>query len=166
MDQTTTGIDILLGLFDLSQGQLREAYADIPDDRMADAFPGIVNHPAWTLTHLIAAAGGIAAVLGDPAPGSSPDELARFGPGSKPVADRSAYEPKVALLERLASRHAHAARVVRERHAERFPLPPPPPFTNFAPTAGNIASYLLACHEPYHLGQLMVWRRAAGLGKA
>ncbi len=32
------------------------------------------------------------------------------------------------------------------------------------PTVGHAAVYFMASHEMYHLGQLSVWRNAAGIG--
>jgi hypothetical protein len=33
------------------------------------------------------------------------------------------------------------------------------------PTAGDFVAYLLSGHLAYHLGQLVAWRAAAGLGR-
>ena len=33
------------------------------------------------------------------------------------------------------------------------------------PTAGDFAAYLLSSHLAYHLGQLVAWRAAVGLGR-
>jgi hypothetical protein len=33
------------------------------------------------------------------------------------------------------------------------------------PTSGDFVAYLLAGHLAYHLGQLVAWRAAAGLGR-
>jgi hypothetical protein len=33
------------------------------------------------------------------------------------------------------------------------------------PTAGDFVAYLLSSHLAYHLGQLVAWRAAAGLGR-
>ncbi len=153
----------LLDLFDDTLRQAERAAADIPDERMAEQPGGMVNHPAWTLSHLATSAEGILILMGDPPRAGAMDEFTRFGPGSTPSADRSSYASKAEILERLRSRHARAAELVRTRHATRFPEPAPEPLRQFGPIVGPLAIYLLAAHEPYHLGQLSQWKRGAGI---
>ena len=156
-------IELLLGAFADSLRQVERAVADIPDDRMAFQPPGIVNHPAWTLSHLATAAGGVLVLMGDPGSPGLMEDFARFGSGSTPSPDRAFYSSKAEMLERLRSRHARATELVRSRHGARFNQAPPDPFGRFGHAIGPIAAYLLASHEPYHIGQISQWRRLAGL---
>jgi len=162
---TTTNpmIDAVLDLYAMTLDDVNKAVADIPDSRMTEQPSALVNHPAWTLSHLGVAAALICQLLDEPLTDAAPDELTRFGPGSKPVADSSQYSAKAALLATLRERHARAVAAVRAKHAEWFDRPPPEPFRKFAPTIGRIVVYLLAAHESYHLGQLRQWRRVAGI---
>ena len=156
-------LDLILNIFSGTLQQVSAAVADIPDSLLAEQPDGLVNHPAWTLSHLNTAAGFIIQLLGGTDSIPSPDEAKSFGPGSTPTADRTLYRSKSDLLAQLSHRHALAEAIVRERHAAHFPRETPPQLRNFAPTIGRIIVYLLATHESYHLGQLQQWRRAAGL---
>ena len=130
--------------------------------------PGtIVNHPAWTLSHLNAYAGVLLSMLEDPSvpPPTADAEMERFGYGTTPVPDRAAYATKRELLDRFRDRNARLAAVVAEKHSELFPRPSPEKFHPHAPTIGHIAITLLVAHPPHHLGQLKQWRRAAGIAE-
>lgn len=161
---TQSHLDLILQVFSDSLQQVTDALADVPDERLAEQPAGIVNHPAWTLSHLNTAAGFIIQLLGGTDGVPTPDEARSFGPGSTPLPERALYGGKADLLASLRKRHALAETIVRERHAEYFPRETPPQLRRFAPTFGRIIVYLLATHESYHLGQLMQWRKAAGFG--
>jgi hypothetical protein len=151
---------------------LLDAVEDVPESRMTEQ-PGvvgggaIVNHPAWTLSHLNAYAGTLLSMLDDPSVPTADAEMERYGYGTTPVADRAAYATKQELLERFRDRNARLAGVVADKHADYFPRPSPEKFRPYSPTIGHIAITLLVAHPPHHLGQLKQWRRAAGMaGKA
>lgn len=169
-DRTDPTIELALQLYKDTHKQVREACWDIPDERMAEQFPGIPNHPAWTLSHLWLSSAFVLKLLGvDTTPADdaeSRDAMARFGPGSIPVPDASAYEKRDPLLSRLESLHMQVDNAVRERHAEYFDKPSPEFLRQFSPTLGRIILYLIAAHESYHLGQLVLWKKAAGIQKA
>ncbi len=156
-------IELMLNVFSDHLTWLEEAVADIPDERFAEQPGGVVNHPAWTLSHLSANAAFLLSLLDEPEGASSDEENKQFGNGSIPVTNRSLYASKSDLLETLTRRHELVDSAVRAKHAEYFGRPTPEKLREFAPTIGRIAVYLLASHESYHLGQLMQWRRAAGL---
>lgn len=160
-----TTIEILLNVFSDHLTWLEEAVADIPDERFAEQPGGIVNHPAWTLSHLNAANGALLGMLDEPEGASAGEENEQFGPGTIPVTDRGKYASKSELLETLKRRHQLLDAAVRVKHAEYFQRPSPEFLQSFSPTIGPIATYLLASHESYHLAQLMPWRRAAGFKK-
>ncbi|MDX2147894.1 MAG: DinB family protein [Planctomycetota bacterium] len=155
-------LEDVLGVYADTLKHIREFMESIPDERMAEQPGGVINHPAWTLGHLHSASGLLLTLL-DAAPPAPAEESRKFGPGSKPVADRSAYASKESLLASLMERHVQVEAAVRANHRSHFPKPPPEFLRAFAPTVGRISIYLLAAHEPYHLGQLMPWKRAAGL---
>jgi hypothetical protein len=158
-------IGAILDIHAMVTGFLIDAVEDVPESRMAEQPGVIVNHPAWTLSHLNAYAGALLSMLDDPSVGG-PDadaEMERFGFGTRPVPDRAAYAPKRELLDRFRGRSARLAAVVAEKHADYFPRTSPPKFHPHAPTLGHIAITLLVTHPPHHLGQLRQWRRAAGI---
>ena len=158
-------IGAILNIHAMINGFLNEAVEDVPESRMT-AQPGtIVNHPAWTLSHLNAYAGVLLSMLDDPSVPAADAEMARFGYGTKPVPDHAAYATKRELLDRFRGRNARLAAVVAEKHSDYFPRSSPEKFHPYSPTIGHIAITLLVAHPPHHLGQLRQWRRAAGIAE-
>lgn len=160
-----TAIDLMLGVFRDHLTWLEDTVADIPDERLAEQPGGVVNHPAWTLSHLNATLCFLLGLLDETEGDSAEEENKKYGNGSIPVTDRSQYASQSELLATLKQRHELVDSAVRAKHREYFSRPTPEKLREFAPTIGRIAIYLLASHESYHLGQLMQWRRAAGFKK-
>jgi hypothetical protein len=154
---------ILLRTFSDSLSQTEKLYADIPDARMAEQPHGIRNHAAWSLAHLVMAHDFTLMALGKP--GMCPQEWAvNVGPNSTPIADRAAYPAtKDQMLDMLRKQHAAIEAAVQAAPMSHYDTPSPEFARAFAPTLGHIVSYMLATHEPYHLAQVIVWKRAAGL---
>lgn len=159
-------IGTILDLHAMINGFLIDTVQDVPDSRMTEQPGPIINHPAWTLSHLNAYAGLLLSMLDDPAGSTADAEMERFGYGTTPVPDRAAYAMKDDLLERFRARNARLAAVVAEKHADYFSRPAPARFQPYSPTIGHIAITLLVAHPPHHLGQLKQWRRAAGLARS
>ena len=160
-------IGAILNIHAMINGFLIGAVEDVPESRMTEQPGAIVNHPAWTLSHLNAYAGVLLSMLGDPSVGgaAADAEMERFGYGTTPVPDRAAYATKRELLDRFRDRNARLAAVVAEKHSDYFPRPSPEKFHPYSPTIGHIAITLLVAHPPHHLGQLRQWRRAAGIAE-
>lgn len=156
-------IGVILDLHAMIHGFIIQAVEDVPQARMAEQPGMIVNHPAWTLAHLIAYDGLLLSMLDDTSVPTAAAEMDRYGYGTTPVPDPAAYATKSELLARFSERHKRLASVVAERHADYFPRPAPARYQPHAPTIGHIATILLIAHGPHHLGQLRQWRRAAGL---
>jgi len=163
-------IGAILSIHAMINGFLLDATQDVPESRMTEqpALVGggaIVNHPAWTLSHLNAYSGTLLSMLDDPSvPSATADaEMVRHGYGTTPVADPAAYATRRELLDRFRERNARLAAVVADKHADYFPRPSPEKFHPYSPTIGHIAITLLVAHPPHHLGQLRQWRRAAGI---
>ncbi len=165
MQESHGTIGAILDIHTMIHKFLFEAVADIPESRMTEQPGGIVNHPAWTLSHLNAYAGTLLSILDDRSVGgpTADAEMERYGYGTKPTADRAAYATKRELLDRFRERNARLTEVVAEKHAEYFPRASPEKFHPYSPTIGHIAITLLVAHPPHHLGQLRQWRRAAGI---
>lgn len=166
-DDSYDAIGAMLDIHAMVHGFLIEAVEDVPESRMTEQPGSIVNHPAWTLSHLNAYAGMLLSMLDDPSvpPGAADTEMERFGYGTTPVPDRAAYATKRELLDRFRDRTARIAAVVAEKHSDYFPRPSPEKFQPYSPTIGHIAITLLVAHPPHHLGQLRQWRRAAGIAE-
>ena len=160
-------MNTILSIHAMVHGFLLESVEDVPESRMTEQPGGIVNHPAWTLSHLNAYAGTLLSMLDDPSvpPSTAEAEMERYGYGTTPVADRAAYATKRELIERFRDRTARLGAVVAHKHADYFPRPAPEKFRPHSPTLGHIAITLLVTHPPHHLGQLRLWRRAAGIAE-
>lgn len=158
-------IGAILNVHAMICGFLIECVEDVPESRMTEQFGGIVNHPAWTLSHLNAYAGVLLSMLDDPSVPTADAEMERFGYGTTPVPERPAYATKREMLDRFRDRNAHLAAVVAEKHSDYFPRRSPEKFHPYSPTIGHIAIALLVAHPPHHLGQLRQWRRAAGIAE-
>lgn len=158
-------IGAILNIHAMVHEFLFEAVQDVPESRMTEQPGPIVNHPAWTLSHLNAYAGLLLSMLDDPSVPTADAEMKRFGYGATPVPDRAAYATKGELLDRFRDRNARVAAVVADKHADYFPSPTPEKFRSYSPTIGHIALILLVAHPPHHLGQLKQWRRAAGISE-
>jgi hypothetical protein len=155
----------ILSIHAMITGFLLDAVDDVPESRMTEQPGAIVNHPAWTLSHLNAYAGMLLAMLDDPSVGraTADAEMERYGYGTTPVPDPAVYATKRELLQQFKDRNARLATVVADRHAIYFPKASPEKFHPYSPTIGHIAFTLLVAHPPHHLGQLKQWRRAAGI---
>lgn len=174
---TYDAVPAILSIHAMVNGFIADLIEPIPEPRMTEQPGGpekIVNHPAWTLSHLNAYAALLLSMLTDPsAPNTAAattttaadaeSEMARFGYGTTPIPSAAAYAPKRELLDTFKQRNALLAAAVAERHADAFPRPAPQKFQPHAPTIGHLAVTLLVAHPAHHLGQLKQWRRAAAL---
>jgi hypothetical protein len=151
-----------LNSYRLTLDYLRRLVVDVSDDDFARQPQGVANHPAWIIGHLTFSCQAIGGELGL-MPWLADDWKDRFGTGSQPTADRTAYPTKAELLtaiedgqKRLASRlialgdSGMAVMLPDERYRETFP------------TLGHAVVHILGGHAAVHVGQLSVWRRAAG----
>lgn len=156
-------VGAILDVHRMVVGLILKVVDDVPESRMTEQPGTLVNHPAWTLSHLNAYAGVLLSMLDDPSVPMADAEMDRFGYGTTPVPDPAAYAPKRELLHLFKERNERLAAVVVERHADYFPRPAPEKYQLFSPTLGHIAITLLVTHPPDHLGQLRHWRRVAGI---
>ncbi len=156
-------IGAILNIHEMVSGFIVGVVKDIPESRMTEQPGLIVNHPAWTLSHLNAYAGVLLSMLDDASVPTADEEMEGFGYGTTPVPDPAAYATKRELLDRFEDRNARLAAVVAAKHAHYFPRRSPEKFRPYSPTIGHIAITLLVAHPPHHLGQLRQWRRAAGI---
>ena len=160
-------IGAILSIHAMINGFLLDAVEDVSESRMTEQPGGIVNHPAWTLSHLNAYSGTLLSMLDDPSVGgaTADAEMERYGYGTTPVADRAAFATKRELLDLFRDRNARLAAAVADKHADYFPRASPAKCHPSSPTIGHIAITLLVAHPPHHLGQLKQWRRAAGIAE-
>ena len=74
----------ILDIHAMIHGFLIKAVEDVPESRMTDQPGAIVNHPAWTLSHLNAYAGVLLSMLGDPSVGGRQPTPRWSGSGMAP----------------------------------------------------------------------------------
>ena len=137
---------------------------DVSAEQMAEQPGGVINHPAWSLGHLVMAADGLGQMLG--LESNVPEGWSEtFKTGGEPSGDLSAYPDKEEILEALREHHARNTEAVKNIDASRFAEPNPNEESYF-PTLGDMIVFLMTGHEMDHLGQIAAWRRAMGLGAA
>ncbi|MGH9776007.1 MAG: DinB family protein [Candidatus Acidiferrales bacterium] len=146
--------------------------ADLTADQMCQQPHGVVNHPAWSLGHLVFSSVGLLRFLGhDASPPVGWEEAAFAGAGGIPSSDPSGFPSKDELLSTLESLHDRVTTAVKAADAATLAatLATPHPYEGarkYFPTLGDHIVYLMTLHEMDHLGQLAAWRRAMGLGPA
>ncbi len=156
-------IEALLSSHAYTTRWIVDAVADIAERDRARLFPGIANHPAWTLGHLIFSAQSIGGEL-EVAPWLDASWQARFGQGSVPIDDADAYPPLAFLVVDLRACAKQLQAHLAARGADFLAQPlPDVRFRALLPTRGHAALQVLVGHTAFHAGQLAVGRRAAGL---
>lgn len=154
----------VLKAFRFTQQYAEMLLADITEEEMTSIpHPGM-NHPAWILGHLTLGAGLAAQLLGGEL---TTDEawMEKFGPGSTPISDRSAYPTKAELIEKLTEAYTKADERVSQATEGQLSAPNETPFFQEQfPTIEDLLTHLLTTHASMHLGQLSAWRRCLGKG--
>lgn len=134
------------------------------------AGPGLENHPAWTLGHLVTGANLVARELGlaDDLPEGWADLFQRRGPGDPrlPEPDPARYPSREEVLAELRRQHERVSRAWRELPAGRWAEVEDWAFGRDLPARSDATLFLALSHEAMHLGQLAAWRRAEGLPSA
>jgi len=137
--------------------------------------PGLENHPAWTIGHLVTGSDMLAEDLGLERELSKEwrELFERRGPGDPRVPDpaRDAYPPMTTLLAELERQHARVELAWRTRldargESTELDVPIEWRFGDMLPSLGDATMFLAVTHEAMHLGQLASWRRARGLPSA
>ena len=139
---------------------------DLSAEQMAEQPGGVVNHPAWSLGHLVVSSDHLGKLLG--LESDLPDGWSEiFKTGGEPSDDASAYPSKDEILGALKEQHARNTEAVKNLDASRFAEPHPDEGAReHFPTIGDMIIFLMTSHEMDHLGQIAAWRRAMGLGSA
>lgn len=123
-----------------------------------------LNHPAWILSHLVAYAPIVTALLrGD---GFADPIDHRHGLKSEVSDDPNEYLPRVALIEEFLRTHDQAQAAL-EQTTEPI-LSRPNPLERWRakhPLSAHMVVTLMVKHEAFHLGQLSAWRRGMGLAR-
>jgi len=153
----------LVGSFDRSLAFMRELVADLSDEEMILQPPGVPNHAAWTLGHVIHSCQAIAGELGV-MPWLPDNWETQFGYGSAPATGPDSQgSHKAALLESLADAGNRLRAVLLATDEGRLKDPLPDEKTReILPTLGDALLQVVSAHTAFHAGQLAAWRRAIG----
>ena len=144
--------------FDTTLEFVEQSVADLSEQQMVEQPPGVPNHGAWTLGHVIVSCQGMAAELGVE-PWLPDDWESLFGYGSTPSPDHAPYPAKVELLAMLADAAGRLRQTLLA--ADASVLGRRLPDETF-PTMRDLLLQVVVAHTAYHAGQLAVWRRAIG----
>lgn len=156
---------MMLDLSAFQRGYLSLLVKDIPETLMTAQFPGVPNHPTWHLGHLAVVYDGMTGMLGG-AKTLDDSWQGRYGMGSTPVADASAYPTKAEIVRIYDERREALLQAFDVASPERFMSANPiPSLVERLPTIGHMTIFAMLTHESMHLGQIAVWRNAAGLGQ-
>jgi uncharacterized damage-inducible protein DinB len=147
--------------------QLRYALAlvaDLTDEQFVTRPGGNMNHPAWILGHVAAYHPvTIQLLAGEPVDDPKHDPLFGFA-GQGPVDNIAAYGSKQALVSRFETGHEQVAQALLAAKPEAFKQSPSlERWAKMYPTVEFMLPDLLIFHESMHIGQISIWRRAAGL---
>ena len=151
-------------LYKFNLGVAGRLVADLTPEQMVLQPSGAVNHPAWSLGHLVLSANGLAMFLG--LESDVPQDWHKtFATGGIPSGDAADYPSKDDLLAALAAQHERNTEAVLRADPAWFATPHPDERRRrYFPTVGDIVTFLMTSHEASHLGQVSAWRRAAGIG--
>ena len=139
---------------------------DVSAEQMVGQPNGVVNHPAWSLGHLVVAANSLGQVLG--LTSNLPDGWDKtFATGGEPSALVSDFPSKEEILGALKEQHERNTEAIKNIDPTSLAAPHPnEDMRSYFPTVGDMVVFLMTGHEMDHLGQIAAWRRAMGLGPA
>jgi hypothetical protein len=147
--------------------QLRYAQAlvaDLTDEQFVLRPGGNMNHPALILGHLAKYHSVTVQLLnGQPVDDPKNDPLFGFA-GQGPVDNIRPYGSKDKIVSWFSEGHENVAQALLAAQPEAFKQQPSlERWAKMYPTVEFMLPDLLIFHESMHIGQISIWRRAAGL---
>jgi hypothetical protein len=144
---------------------------DVPEEQMYRSFgPGLENHTAFTLGHLVIASALVAEELEEPysVPKDWDDLFRRRGPGDarRPGPFKVGMPSCRDLLSELERKHRIVESLILGLSDEALGRRVKWRFDSHYPSLADYLHFMCVTHEAMHLGQLAAWRRAAGLDSA
>lgn len=137
---------------------------DLTDAQMLMRPGGNMNHPAWILGHVCIYHPIVPALLrGDSFDDPADNPLYGFR-GRGALSDPELYGCKEAQIQRFVDGHEAVAQALLSATPEQLSRRPNlARWSEHYPTVEFMLPDLLLHHESCHIGQLSIWRRAAGL---
>lgn len=144
--------------------QLDRVAADLDETHVALQPMAGVKTAGWLLGHL-AVTGDFALRLCGHKPVCPPEWRALFNPGTQPSEDAAVYPSVAALRDSAHAVYAKLCAAVPDADPDLLAVENPyVPARGSFPRARDFVGYMISGHLGYHLGQLVAWRAAAGLG--
>lgn len=144
---------------------------DIPDNQMTfSPSKGLVNHPAFTIGHLISGSVLVAKKLGEEIEMKENWQalFLRKGPGDPrlPHQNNELYPTKAELMKEYSRLHKKVKELLNELKTEDLEKENNWRFNTHLPTLLDYLFFMCINHEAMHLGQLAAWRREMGMESA
>ncbi|MCB9064608.1 MAG: DinB family protein [Chitinophagales bacterium] len=157
--------------YDFNLEFARSLVADLTEEQMT-VIPaaGLVNHPAFTLGHLVTGSAMMIEDLGGEyiIPEGWNELFLRKGPGDPtlPNKDTNKYPSKMELMNELEHQHNKLKEFITTLPESKYQEPIKWRFSKYMPTIMDLLVFMCISHESMHLGQLSAWRRAMQLPSA
>ena len=139
---------------------------DLSTGQMVQQPNGVVNHPAWSLGHLVVSANHLGQLVGLESH-CRPDGMRR----SRAAASRAGGTHRPIPRRTSSWRSSRQSTNATARPWQRWTRPSsanhtPTRVCEVLPYGCDMVIFLMTSHEMNHLGQVAAWRRAMGLGSA
>ena len=163
--------DLLYKQLSFNEEYARKLVADLKEEEMTQIpAAGLINHPAWTLGHLISGRALLAEDLGAEffIPVGWSELFLRKGPGDPraPASNTELYPKKDELLRELHNQGEALKPLLLNLRPHQLEESFQWRFQSCFPSLGDMLLFMCANHEAMHLGQLAAWRRAMELPSA
>jgi len=161
---------ILINGFRLNLDYTVKLVEDVPDNQMAVQPMGFINHPKFTIGHLVSATALTEELLGEHyiVPRGWDELFRRKGPGDPqlPEINSAKYPHKDELLQVLNQKANNVIRLIEITDPSRFKEKCKWKLHRYMPSVGDVLYFQCHIHHSWHIGQLAEWRRLMGYDSA
>jgi hypothetical protein len=162
-------VELMARILDFNLAYANLLVRDLDESQMSrSGGPGVENHPAFTLGHLVLAAARTRTMLGAEmdVPAGWDLMFDREGPGDRRLPFVGEYPTREELTRELGRQtellKASLAGATDEQLADGVVWR----YSDRLPSTRDAAGFMTMTHAAIHLGQLAAWRRAMGLKAA
>ena len=161
----------IINQYDFNLAFAKQLVKDLSVEQMTmSSGKGLVNHPAFTLGHLVSGSAMMAEDLGGSfsMPDGWKELFLRKGPGDSTLPEENAelYPKKDELLNELERQHNLVKQIAINYPMKKWSEPFKWRFSAYMPTMLDLFTFMCTNHEAMHLGQLSAWRRAYDMPSA